>query len=98
MDSMIFIANYNTLWGAKLPQEWFWSCDWKVHDGNGGKESANDDILNVETVEQRFKAEYMKFDGMDGEFEEIQIAVRKFGRAISYDLCNCLINYEYDWQ
>ncbi|MCC8148787.1 hypothetical protein [Akkermansia sp.] len=98
IDRVIYMANYNAIHGAKLPQEWFWTCDWKVHDGKGGKESTSDDILEVETVEQRFKVEYVKFQGMDGEFEEIQIAVRKFGRAISYDLCYHLMNYEYVWK
>ena len=98
IDRVIYMANYNAIHGAKLPQEWFWTCDWKVHDGKGGKESTSDDILKVETVEQRFKVEYVKFEGMDGEFEEIQIAIRKFGRAISYDLCYHLMNYEYVWK
>ncbi|MCD8062158.1 MAG: hypothetical protein LUE13_07465 [Akkermansiaceae bacterium] len=98
IDRVAYAAYYNTIWGAKLPQEWFWTCDWKVHDGNGGKESTDDDILQVETVEQRFKVEYMKFEGMDGEVKEVQIAVRKFGRAISYDLYNHQMNYEYVWK
>lgn len=98
VDQVVYAAYYNTVWGARLPQEWFWTCDWKVHDGNGGKESIKDDIFQVETVEQRFKAEYIKFNGMDGEFEEIQIAIRKFGRAISYDLYNHQMNYEYVWK
>lgn len=40
----------------------------------------------------------MKFDGMDGKVEEVQIAIRKFGRAISYDLYNHQMNYEYVWK
>lgn len=97
-DLVLFVATYNAMWSARLPQEWFWTCDWKVHDGKGGKESLKDDIFKVETVEQRFKVEYMKFEGMDGEFEEVQIAIRKFGRAVSYDLCNHQMNYEYVWK
>ncbi|MFR4416008.1 MAG: hypothetical protein ACLT8E_00605 [Akkermansia sp.] len=81
IDQVIYAAYYNAVWGARLPQEWLWTCGWKVHDGNGGEESTGDDILQVETVEQRFKAEYMKFDGMDGKVEEVQIAIRKFGRG-----------------
>lgn len=98
IDQVAYAAYYNTVWGAKLPQEWVWTCDWKVHDGNGGADSTSDDIFKVETVEQRFKAEYMKFDGMDGKVEEVQIAIRKFGRAISYDLYNHQMNYEYVWK
>ncbi len=98
IDQVIYAAYYNAVWGARLPQEWLWTCGWKVHDGNGGEESTGDDILQVETVEQRFKAEYMKFDGMDGKVEEVQIAIRKFGRAISYDLYNHQMNYEYVWK
>lgn len=98
VDQVVYAAYYNAVWGARLPQEWFWTCDWKVHDGNGGKKSIKDDIFQVETVEQRFKAEYIKFNGMDGEFEEIQIAIRKFGRAISYDLYHHQMNYEYVWK
>lgn len=98
IDQVIYAAYYNAVWGARLPQEWLWTCGWKVHDGNGGEKSTGDDILQVETVEQRFKAEYMKFDGMDGKVEEVQIAIRKFGRAISYDLYNHQMNYEYVWK
>lgn len=98
IDQVAYAAYYNTIWGAKLPQEWFWTCDWKVHDGDGGKESANDDIFQVGTVEQRFKVEYRKFEAMDGVIQEVQIAIRKFGRAISYDLYNHQMNYEYVWK
>lgn len=98
IDQVIYAAYYNAVWGTRLPQEWLWTCGWKVHDGNGGEKSTGDDILQVETVEQRFKAEYMKFDGMDGKVEEVQIAIRKFGRAISYDLYNHQMNYEYVWK
>ena len=94
----MFKVNYNAIWGARLPQEWFWSCDWKVHDGAGGKDSVADDILDVEAAEQRFKVEYVKFEGEYGEFEEVQIAVRKFRHAISYDLGYHKMNYEYVWK
>ena len=98
IDCVMFKVNYNAIWGARLPQEWFWSCDWKVHDGAGGKDSVADDILDVEAAEQRFKVEYVKFEGEYGEFEEVQIAVRKFRHAISYDLGYHKMNYEYVWK
>lgn len=37
IDQVIYAAYYNAVWGARLPQEWLWTCGWKVHDGNGGE-------------------------------------------------------------
>ena len=40
----------------------------------------------------------MKFDGMDGKVEEVQISIRKNGRANYNDIYNNQINYEYVWK